>query len=460
MATIVRFLLLLTALMLVSSCRRAEVPGSSGFVSPAAALPRITSGRTKRISTWDRTGQNQDNRRIGPGERAVLADIKGPGSINHILVLLVYPDLLDYRDVVLRMFWDGEKTPSVEAPLGDFFCVGHCTVRRFNSLMMAINPGMDAETINNGMNCYFPMPFASGARIELENQSSRTLGGAWGRIWYHIDYEEFDTPPSDDHLGRFHAQWRRTVFKDARGKPRQGLGAFPGLNTTGKDNYALLEAEGEGQVVGMFLEVDNLQGGWWGEGDDMVFIDGEGWPPSLHGTGTEEIFGGGACPHTEYAGLYTGFVLIENLGGQRFRGKNAMYRWFAHDPIRFRKSIRMTVEHGHDNDYENDYSSVVYWYQREPHATFPALPPREQRLPNFPEVFWRAEAKFSKLNEATVPVLDRFAYEGVALPPWVGPVRDRTLRGYTLFYTRDYEKADRLLGEALSIMESAGRSAR
>lgn len=110
----------------------------------------------------------------------------------------------------------------------------------------------------------------------------------------------------------------------------------------------------------------------------MIFIDGEEWPPSIHGTGTEEIFGGGACPNREYAGPYTGFHLISNPD---WSGKNGMYRFFVTDPIRFQKSIRVTIEHGHNNDLANDYSSVAYWYQTEPHKTFPPFPPVEERLP-------------------------------------------------------------------------------
>ena len=132
-------------------------------------------------------------------------------------------------------------------------------------------------------------------------------------------------------------------------------------------------------MVGLYLTCHNLAGGWWGEGDDMIFIDGEKWPPSYHGTGTEEIFGGGACPNLEYAGPYTGFLSIHEQGKATWRGQNSMYRWFVHDPIRFRRSLRWTIEHGHANNFENDYSSVAYWYQTEPHKPFPALP--AERLP-------------------------------------------------------------------------------
>ena len=151
-----------------------------------------------------------------------------------------------------------------------------------------------------------------------------------------------------------------------------------GANIGGEENYVILEAEGHGNIAGFFLHIDNFAGRWYGEGDDMIFIDGEEWPPSIHGTGSEEIFGGGACPSTEYIGPYQGYLYAAN---KNFAGKVSLYRFYAPDPIRFTKSVRMTIEHGHANNYENDYSSTVFWYQNEPHAAFPALPPAGQRYP-------------------------------------------------------------------------------
>ena len=126
-------------------------------------------------------------------------------------------------------------------------------------------------------------------------------------------------------------------------------------------------------MVGLHLQINNIAGGWYGEGDDMVFVDGESWPPSIHGTGTEEIFGGGACPTREYTGPYHGFHLVESPD---HAGLVAAYRWFVHDPIRFTRALRWTVEHGHANNFANEYASVAYWYQTEPHAAFPPLPGR------------------------------------------------------------------------------------
>jgi len=365
----------------------------------ARNLVGLIDARTKRASSWDTTGRNADFLRIQPGENRVLADISGPGCITHFYFTMILPDMLDFRQAVLRMFWDGEDSPSVEVPLGDFFCVGNCILRRFTSLMVTINAGAGIQR-NSGFNCYFPMPFADGARIEIENQSPRVLGGRAGAFWYHIEYEEYDSPPADD-LGRFHAQWRRENLTTATTEPEnRNTPLWNGVNLDGAENYVLLEAEGQGHLAGILLNVDNVAGGWYGEGDDMIFIDGEKWPPSLHGTGSEEVFGGGAGPDTEYFGPYTGFHLVENRNGQQYLGKNSMYRWYLHDPVRFKESIKVTIEHGHANNYENDYSSVAYWYQREPHARFPKLPAPAERIPVFPPEFHRAHAKVEAFTVA------------------------------------------------------------
>jgi hypothetical protein len=142
-------------------------------------------------------------------------------------------------------------------------------------------------------------------------------------------------------------------------------------------------------MVGLVLEVNNDAGGWYGEGDDMVFIDGDTWPPSIHGTGSEEVFGGGACPSTEYAGPFSGFHLIESPD---YAGLVGMYRWYVPDPIRFTRSIRWTIEHGHANNFANDYASVAYWYQDEPHAPFPALPDVAAVRPPLPPEYEEARA--------------------------------------------------------------------
>ena len=338
---------------------------TSSFLEEMMLLKDV---RSRRASSWDRTGGNSDAITVNASETATLADIQSAGCIRHIYFTTNHPDRFYMRKAILRMFWDDEKTPSVEVPLGDFFGLGFCETRFFKSLLVTVNPGSMPAQSNGaliGLNSYFPMPFSKRALITLENDSEAPFGA----VWYHIDYEECDSLP--DNLGRFHAQWRRE-------SPCTAVKLRDGKNLDGKENYVILEAKGEGNYAGMFLNVDNICGGWYGEGDDMIFIDGEKWPPSLHGTGTEEIFGGGACPNVEYAGPYTGFHLVSS---KDFAGKQSMYRFHVTDPVRFRKSIRVTLEHGHANDLGNDYSSTAFWYQAEPHGKFPRLLKWKDRLP-------------------------------------------------------------------------------
>jgi hypothetical protein len=336
----------------------------------------LRDSTSARVSSYDRSGGNGDSREIPPGETLELAEISGAGCIRHIYFTPIGAEHF-LRDLVLRMYWDGETEPSVEVPFGDFFGLGHEQPRFFQSLMICVNPGTGVVG-TFGFNSYFPMPFADGARLTLTNEGAMPAG-----VWYHIDYEKLDKLDGD--VGRFHAQWNRENPTAAVGE-QKNVTIHGGVNTDGKENYVILDAEGHGNVVGYFLNVHNIAAGqhggsddtWYGEGDDMIFIDGEPWPPSIHGTGSEEIFGGGACPNVEYAGPYTGYHIIAN---RDYLGKMSMYRFFVTDPVRFRKSVRVTIEHGHANNMANDYSSCAFWYQSEPHKPFPPLPPAEERRP-------------------------------------------------------------------------------
>jgi hypothetical protein len=378
---------------------------------PLRTLFTATGARSRRASSWDRSGGNMDFLVVGPGETVTLLEHEGSGCVTHVYCALAFPEVTDYRDAILRCFWDGETTPSVEAPLGDFFGVAHARLRLVRSALTAVNPGFGSS---HGMHAYFPMPFATGARITLEHRGERPLGGALPAFWFHIDYETYDAPPPDDAL-RFHAQWRQERPTTAVG-PRPNVQLHGGTNLDGAENYVALDAVGAGQMVGLLLEIDNLAGGWYGEGDDMVFVDGETWPPSVHGTGTEEIFGGGACPTTEFAGPYHGFHLIESPD---WSGLVAAYRWFVHDPIRFTRGLRWTVEHGHANNFAIDYASLSYWYQAEPHAPFPAFPERAALRPSLPAIYEEARAAFlGAVGEAvrrfSAPEIHRLAAIGDA----------------------------------------------
>ena len=353
---------------------------------PFRSLFTATGARSRRASSWDRSGGNMDFLVVGPGETVVLLDETGPGCVTHVYCALAFPELTDYRDAILRCYWDGEATPSVEVPLGDFFGIAHARMRLVRSALTAVNPGFGSS---HGLHAYFPMPFATGARITLEHRGDRPLGGALPAFWYHIDYETYQRPLPADTL-RFHAQWRQECPTTAIGK-RPNVQLHGGKNLDGAENYVALEATGAGQMVGLLLEINNVAGGWYGEGDDMVFVDGDAWPPAIHGTGTEEIFGGGACPTTEFAGPYHGFHLIESPD---WAGLVGAYRWFVHDPIRFTRTLKWTVEHGHANNFANDYASVAFWYQTEPHAPSPPLPDCAGLRPPLPAIYEEARAAY------------------------------------------------------------------
>ncbi len=376
---------------------------------PLRSLFTATGARSRRASSWDRSGGNMDFLVVGPGETVTLLEHDGPGCVTHLYCALAFPEVTDYRDAILRCWWDGEPTPSVEAPLGDFFGVAHARLRLVRSALTAVNPGFGAS---HGLHAYFPMPFATSARITLEHRGERALGGALPAFWFHVDWEAYDAPPPADAL-RFHAQWRQERPTVAVG-PRPNVQLHGGTNLDGAENYVALEATGAGQMVGLLLEIDNVAGGWYGEGDDMVFVDGEAWPPAVHGTGTEEIFGAGACPTTEFAGPYHGFHLIESAD---WSGLVGAYRWFVHDPIRFTRSLRWTVEHGHANNFAIDYASLAYWYQAEPHAPFPPLPDRAALRPSLPPVYEEARGAFlgavgEAVRRLSAPEIQRLAAIG------------------------------------------------
>lgn len=340
--------------------------------SPLSGLPALRRSTSRRQSSWDRTGGNDDRLHIQPGEKAVLADISGSGCIKHIWVTIACEEQYYLRKIILRAWWDGEQDPSIEAPVGDFFGIGHAETRNFSALPLQMSP-QDGK----GFNCFFPMPFAKSARIEVTSECEK----AEVLFYYYVDYQLYDEAPQG--VGYFHAQWRRQNPTD--GISDEGMTnemyEFGGTNATGDGNYVILDTQGEGHYVGCNLNIHNLRltekWNWYGEGDDMIFIDGESFPPSLHGTGTEDYFNTSWCPNQEYSAPYHGITMP---GGPNWSGKISLYRFHIEDPVCFRKSIRVTIEHGHNNHRSDDVSSTAYWYQSEPHTPV-ALPPVSQRLP-------------------------------------------------------------------------------
>ncbi len=358
-----------------------------------ADLARIREYESRRLSSWDRSGGNRDFVLLRPGERLTFGEIEGAGIVRHLWITMmsIPEEPHELRQTVLRIFWDGAASPSVEVPLGDFFGIGFGLRRNFVSQPLQMSP-----EDGRGFNCWFPMPFAEGARFEIENQ-----GTSLRVFYFYVDYEAHRAIEPD--LGRFHAWWNRrnptagTAREDGYTRADYGYGeerpAGPGFaiagpwqkaNLTGERNYVLLDTRGNGHYVGCNLNIDVFErqvNDWYGEGDDMIFIDGEPWPPRLHGTGTEDYFNTAFCPKQEYCAPYHGLTIYSGTDEWPWGGKNSMYRFHVADPIRFRRSIRVSIESGHNNALANDYSSTAYWYQTDRVEPLPPLPPVAARLP-------------------------------------------------------------------------------
>jgi hypothetical protein len=336
------------------------------------SLPKLRNSRRRRSSSYDRTGGNKDYVVVPAGTMVTLARIEGAGCVRHIWVTIDSKEQWYLRKLVLRAYWDGEEEPSVEVPIGDFFGIGHGVAHNYVSAPLEMSP-QDGK----GFNSWWPMPYGEGARITVENQGEVDCRA----FYYYIDYEEHGA--AEPGLGRFHATWRRENPTD--GVPDAGVDnrtwLFEGKNVDGAGNYVILEAEGRGHYVGCNVNVHNLREteefNWYGEGDDMIFIDGEKLP-SIVGTGTEDYYGMSWCPTQEYYAPYHGLPIP---GGKNWSGKVTWYRYHIVDPVYFSKEIKVTIEHGHADRRSDDYSSTAYWYQAEPHKKFKLLLQVEKRLP-------------------------------------------------------------------------------
>ena len=317
-------------------------------------------------------------RNIPVGATATLADITGPGCIRHIWITVdektTDADCFVLRDLVLRFYWDDEEEPSVECPLGDFFCCGFGRACLVNSMPVAVVP-------NRGFNMYFSMPFGARARITLENQHKNAISAFFYQIAYTVNDEPFD-----DDIAYFHAQWRRQR-----------------LTEKGRDYVVLDGVKGEGHYVGTYLALTTLERYWWGEGEFKFYIDDDEEYPTICGTGTEDYFGGswsfakqvnGKTVEQNYCTPYLGYPyysshdeLIHNdYHNDDCPPMRGFYRWHIPDPIRFRSNLKVTVQQigvGHRGFFErqDDVASVAYWYQKGPHAPFPQLPSAEDRWP-------------------------------------------------------------------------------
>ena len=334
-----------------------------------ASLPKQKDYVQKRASSYDRSGGNFDLRRLPAGETLTLLDDSGPGMITHVWITLTDDNPDNLKALVLRMYWDGEASPSVEAPLGDFFGLGLGEYFLYHSIPLAVGP-------DRALNCFFTMPFNKSARITLTNESDHQVHA----VFFNIDYQIYSHPLAGDML-YFHAQYRQAT--PAKGATNQWKSNDDPLaddrkNPSGEGNYTWMEARGRGHFVGVTMSVLQNQDDWWGEGDDMFFIDGS-TTPSINGTGSEDYFlGAFGVGQTAFSYDLFGAPV---KGGQVAGSRSSVYRFHLDSPIPFTKSIRATIEHGHANVRSDDYFSVAYWYQTEPHMSFPPLPPLRERLP-------------------------------------------------------------------------------
>jgi len=292
---------------------------------------------------------------VQPGETVVMADISGMGMIHHIWCTVTHK----WRNSILRMYWDDQENPSVECPVGDFFCMGWQRYMQINSLAVCVNPG-------SALNCYWDMPFRSRALITIENRAEEAM-----TIYYQIDYSLMEIPEDTMH---FHAQFRRT-------------NPLPY-----KMPYTILDGvKGKGHYVGTYMAWGVNNNGWWGEGEIKFYMDGDQEYPTICGTGTEDYFCGSynfenPLTHDGYVSFsspYTGLQVIEPDRLYSSQMRFGMYRWHLKDPICFEKELKVTIqalgwrEGGRYLPLQDDIASVAFWYQQLPSAPFPKLPDRD-----------------------------------------------------------------------------------
>jgi hypothetical protein len=328
----------------------------------------------KRVSSFDRAGGNADYRQIAPGQSLTVLDVDGPGTLTHIWFTLSSREATHLKKLVLRMYWDREPTPSVETPLGDFFGLGLGDYHTWESELLSV-------AHERALNSFFPMPFQKHARITVSNEGQQMVDA----FYFNLDYRAHAHPLPAEIL-YFHAQFRQaqpnrgwTNEWTNNGDPR----VDDVKNLDGKENYVWMEAIGKGHYVGVTMSILQNQDFWWGEGDDMFFIDGDPHP-SITGTGSEDYFLG-AYDFGEHSFSYRLFGAPVK-GEERAGSRSSVYRFHLDSPITFTKSLRATIEHGHANHRSDNFYSVAYWYQTEPHAPFPTLPAVEQRLPRLQPV--------------------------------------------------------------------------
>lgn len=340
------------------------------------SLTQITNGISRRSSSYDRSGGNLDFVTFGTDESHTLLDVQTSGVVQHIWITIDSKDPNYRRNLVLRMTWDNHEFPSVECPIGDFFGNGWGLTYNFSSPFLACAPQNGRALV-----CYFPMPFKSGAKIEVINQSPDF---PVERLYYYVDYEESPIPTN---TGYFHAFFNQelTEPENAERDENEWFLLRPyGNHPTDQDNFLIVETQGKGHLVGLNYYVNNPGPMWYGEGDDMILIDGEPWP-GLHGTGTEDYFNTSWSPDQKFDNPSFGLARVPGTDNNDpkfgWMGRTHLYRFHHLDPIRFQKSLKFTIEHGHDNCLSLELATVAYTYQTLITTPLNPLPDLKSRIP-------------------------------------------------------------------------------
>ncbi len=325
----------------------------------AQKLDQPQEYRAKRVSSYRTDGGNADRAEVPANSEFTVANLQGAGRIVHTWFTIASnePDYL--QTTHLKIYWDGTKDPAVHVPFGEFHGMGHGLIRPLQSAFITVvsRPQLNHNLPNKdvgGFNTYFPMPYSRGARIVVENRSDQPIRA----LYYQIDYQQWSRAPSPL---RFHAKSRATPSEAYRGP---AAGRNDARNPDGIDNHVVLDTKGRGHFVGIVLTVDAAGAGWW-EGDEMIWIDGE-HRPSIHGTGTEDYFGGAWGFRQEYNMPYHGVSILQRVAERPDwqAGKFTVYRFHGKDPIPFEKSLKFSIERGHNNHRrDSTYRSVAYWYQ-------------------------------------------------------------------------------------------------
>jgi hypothetical protein len=343
---------------------RTPAQPSAGDAPFLPAYARAQAYRSLKQSSFDTTGGNTDSWPIAPGAIKEVFNAQGAGVITHIWFTIAARSGDHLKELVLRAYWDDNAKPSVEVPIGDFFGLNLGTYQIYESQYLACSPG-------RSLNCYFAMPYRRSARLTVTNEGTQSVNS----FYSNIDY--IGVPRLPDDALYFHAQYRQAA-------PCVPVpSANPKINLDGKQNYVYMETRGRGHLMGVTLGVLQNANGWWGEGDEMIFVDDES-KPVITGTGSEDYFLGswdfggrdGAIPfgHAMY-----GAPLIVNA--ERTGGRYCCYRWHGDNPVTFERYLKHTMEHGHANDRGDNFFSAAYWYQTTPFTDFPALPPVASRIP-------------------------------------------------------------------------------